>query len=185
MLKVWELECLKAEREVQRLLSLKSSDFLEFTNCFHNCIYILKGIYDVSPKEIRCKLRNVFFPDAVKMLRESKMHGGDDFLKLELSGIPGIQSQGSLRIKNDGKFILFGIEMPKGEYEIGKEFITLNGEVFHWTVPVIRLYNFREINEENMEEKKYIDISEEFKSYDPISFIQSSMAFYKAAMNVT
>ena len=182
MLKVWELECLKAEWEVQRLLSLNSCDFLEFTNCFHNCVYILKGIYDVSPKNIRSELRNMFFPEAVKMLRESKMRDGDDFLNLELSGIPGLQSPGALRIKIDGKFILSGIEMPKGEYEIGKEFITLNGELFNWPVPVIRLYNFRKIDEKNAEEKRYINISEEFNKYDPISFIRSCIDFYKKAV---
>lgn len=75
--------------------------------------------------------------------------------------------------------------MPKGEYEIGKEFITLNGELFNWPVPVIRLYNFRKIDEKNAEEKRYINISEEFNKYDPISFIRSCIDFYKKAVYVT
>jgi hypothetical protein len=184
-LKAWELEYKKAEKEVLRLQNLNSSDFLDFTNCFHNCVYILKGIFDISPKYIRSKLKNEFFPTAIKMMREVKMHGGDDFLKLELSGIPGMQSQGEFSMRNEGKFILFGIDLPRGDYIIGKEFITLDGKTFQWPCPVMRLYDFRKIDESNSDEKKYMGISEEFTSYNPESFMRNCISFYNGVINGT
>jgi len=69
----------KAETEIKRLLEFKMTNFVEFTNCFYNCVYILKTIWENSPKIVKEKLETKFFPSAIKMLRESKQHKEDDF----------------------------------------------------------------------------------------------------------
>jgi hypothetical protein len=186
-IKPWEVSYYKAERESEKLLNGTLTDFVDFTNTFHNLIYILKGIWDISPKEIKTELSGSFFPDIVKMIRETKQHSGNDFFNLEYSGIPGIGMQGGeLSMRIEDKFIFYGKELPKGDYVFGKEFFTLNGKPFNLGIPIIRIFKFKEIDENDKNEKKCLKWKDEFSKYDPFQFIIGCMKYYnEKIINVT
>lgn len=179
----WEIEMHKATHEIDRLLKLSISNFVEFTNCFHNCVYMLKGIWDISPNDVRSKLQSDFYPMAIKMLRELKMHDGDDFFELQESGFPGVIARGGpLILNNAGTLILHGQEMPKGVISVCKEFVTANGKPIEFELPVIRLYKFRSLNLDDPNEKKYAAIQTNFLKHDPFSFMSACKEHYQASV---
>lgn len=176
-----EIELIKAKRVADKLLTSVDQDFLDFTNDFHNLVYILKGIFDVLPKEVQDKVCNDYFPQIIKMLREVKMHEGDDFLKLKQISIPGISmSGGPLMIKNEGTFIINGKVMPQGEISFGKEIDTVNDVVSELGIQTLKLYEFRAISRESKNEKKYHKFNDRFVNSSPPQFIAECINYYES-----
>jgi len=84
----------------------------------------------------------------------------------------------SINIKPGSKFIFYGRQLPEGKYLFGKEFFTLNGKPFDLGIPIIRIFNFKEIDGNSKQEKKYIKWKTEFEKLEPFQFIVSCMNYY-------
>lgn len=175
------IELIKARRVANELLTAVDKDFIDFTINFHNFVYILKGIFDILSMEEKNRVGDDYFLQIIKMLREVKMHNGDDFLKLKLVSIPGISMRGGpLVINNEGILILGGKLMPKGEISFGKEIDTINGLQSELGVQTIKSYGFRAISRESKYERNYHKFNDRFVNTSPSQFISECIIYYES-----
>ena len=105
-------------------LETNAKDFHIFKILFHSCCESLASIFQLADGKFQNQLKDNFFPEIIKIIRENKFHNGKDAFRFGTTSISGTngsitQVNGPLVIHNEGEFNFYGTKLPKGYLVFG------------------------------------------------------------------